>query len=777
MKYLFVLIAFFYYNMSTAQQEFDSITTTQNLIYPYHEIYSTPYSPQMTLFPLHGTITWEGTANTIGVVGQNILYYQPDTDFIGMDSLEIGYWKSSNFGPVFTKRLLYISVVPACSRTLTLAQNNIIEDDNVYSVPYRPQFTILPNHGTVSWLEGTGTIGVIGDNSFFYEPDLDFLGQDTLEIGYWAENQFGTVFTKCTYFIEVLPASNSVKGNVIFDANVNCLGQGLEEGLENWLIRVVNNEDILYTTTDENGFFTMSLIDGDYTISAISPNQTWGLCENDFDISLVGGTIEIVNFAAQAVALSPFLEVSISTGNLTPCESSFYQVNYCNNGTSTVEDAYIEVRLDPFLEFNSASANFTNLLGDVYTFPLGNLAADSCGSFQIYFTVSCESEEGQSHCTEAQIFPIEYFDWDGPILEVTSRCEGDSVYFFIKNKSTTAMPDASGFIVIEDQVVYLQGDFTLGGGDSLVISQATTGRTFRLETFQPSGFPYTSFPSASIEACYNDDVNEISRGFISQYPEDDFEPFIAIDCRESLPALEPNALMAFPKGYGESHYITRATEIEYVLTFQNTGTDTVQQVILKDFISPDLDLTTIQFGASSHPYQFSVKTPNVIEFTFDDINLSPQSINEMASHGFLTFKISQQAFNPLNTLISNHAAVSFDGAPNLLLNPVFHRVQEKFIRTTKPLPANPKKDRLGFFQSKTHNVYPNPASEFVFIEVFSSKEALKTIDVFDVHGQRVATYLMPNSPFAISTSAFQKGIYFYCIKMEEEEIRGKFVLR
>lgn len=777
MKYTILFFALLCYNISVAQQEIDSLIVFENTITAYDSIYSAPYSPQITQAPQHGTISWQGSTNQLGVVGQNKLFYKPDVNFVGADTLEIGYWKQSSFGPIFTKRLLFLDIVSPHISCFTIFQNEVLEYTAIYSEPYSPQITIFPSHGTASWLGSTNSVGVVGENILFYTPYTDLLGMDTLEIGYWKHSNFGPVFTKRLVCVEVISLRNTVKGSIFFDSNNNCQLDASEEDVQGWLLKVSNGEHDFYTRSNKKGLFELSLEDGDYIIEVILPNRNWAVCENNVELSLYDGIVEVTHFAAQATQLSPFLEVDISTSVLEACQANFYQISYCNKGTSIVEDAYIEVQLDPLLEFSGASIDFSHLLGNFYTFPLGNLDPDSCGDFQIYFTVSCESEAGQSHCSEAQIFPRQYFDWEGPIIEVNSQCEGDSVSFSIKNISEIDMPQVSNFIVIEDQVVYLQDNFILNSGDSLIIKHEANGQMIRLEAHQLNGFPYASFPSASIEGCSNDDDDYISRGVLQQYPEDDYEPFKSMDCRETMIAPLSHALLTFPTGYGDEHLITSTTELEYVLIFQNTSTDTVTQVLIKDFISPHLDLTTLQFGASSHPYHFAVTASNILEFSFDDILLPPQSTHEMASCGFLKFRISQQAFNPVNTVIRNHAAVSFDGESETSLKPVFHTVKEKFIRLPKRNPIAPPKMKPSAMVSKAWSVYPNPVLDKVFFDIPQETEAMKTIELFDMQGRLVANYEMSNTPFAVSLAHLKEGIYFYKINIDGEVVWDKLVVQ
>ena len=71
---------------------------------------------------------------------------------------------------------------------------------------------------------------------------------------------------------------------------------------------------------------------------------------------------------------------------------------------------------------------------------------------------------------------------------------------------------------------------------------------------------------------------------------------------------------AFPLGFGDENYIYRGQDIEYLIRFQNTGTDTAFFVTIRDTLSDFLDITTVRPGASSHNYNFTVSEEGVYKF-------------------------------------------------------------------------------------------------------------------------------------------------------------------
>jgi uncharacterized repeat protein (TIGR01451 family) len=106
--------------------------------------------------------------------------------------------------------------------------------------------------------------------------------------------------------------------------------------------------------------------------------------------------------------------------------------------------------------------------------------------------------------------------------------------------------------------------------------------------------------------------------------------------------------------------VSSAEYINYIIRFQNTGTDTAFTVVVRDTISAKLNLGSLQVIESSHPYQYQGGSPNWVSWTFPDINLPDSNRNEPASHGFITYRIK-----PVTTLIEgdtilNNAGIYFD---------------------------------------------------------------------------------------------------------------------
>lgn len=71
---------------------------------------------------------------------------------------------------------------------------------------------------------------------------------------------------------------------------------------------------------------------------------------------------------------------------------------------------------------------------------------------------------GQTHCITAFSCPDELCinsqNWSGANIEVEALCEGDSVHLSVKNPGT-GNSQPLGFVVVEDDVVLMQGEENL----------------------------------------------------------------------------------------------------------------------------------------------------------------------------------------------------------------------------------------------------------------------------------------------------------------------------
>jgi uncharacterized repeat protein (TIGR01451 family) len=139
-------------------------------------------------------------------------------------------------------------------------------------------------------------------------------------------------------------------------------------------------------------------------------------------------------------------------------------------------------------------------------------------------------------------------------------------------------------------------------------------------------------------------------------------------------SFDPNDKLVTPEGVGPDNLISRDDVLTYQIRFQNTGTDTAFTVVVRDALDADLDLSTVEVGASSHPFSFTIVEPRELVWTFNNIQLPDSNVNEPASHGFLKFTVKPNSSVQTGMVISNTASIFFDFNEPVVTNTVVNEI-------------------------------------------------------------------------------------------------------
>lgn len=553
-----------------------------------------------------------------------------------------------------------------------------------------------------------------------------------------------------------------IDGTVAEDQNTNCQLNSGEMPLKNWLIHSEGLYGNFYGKTNANGTYSMGVPPGTYVVELLKPNNYWDPCAATVPgvvTNLLGHTA--VNFPVQVETECPFMRVDLSALFLRRCYPNTYTVQYCNEGTVVAEDARVEVTFDSFLQVQSSSLPWTVVNGQTYTFPLGDVSPNDCGSFTITALLSCDADTGQTHCSTAKIFPDTICGsidslWSGAELEVRGNCDGDNVIFTITNTGED-MTAPEQYIVIEDIMIQMTGgNILLNKNQSETVTVPANGSTWRLELPQVDHHPWGGLVTAAVEGCGLNSTGAYSQGFVTQFPNGDDSPGVDEDCQANISSFDPNDKQGFPFGVREEHYIPKGQDITYKIRFQNTGTDTAFNIMVLDTLSAMLDRSSFRPGASSHPYTYNVLGSGIVQFLFQDILLPDSNKNEAASHGFVQFSIRPRTDLPNNSVIENEAAIYFDFNAPVITNRTWHTVGEKFLNTSTV-----------FFQPGLDlDVYPNPASTSATLFLKSARPLEGRLYLSDMQGRIVQEQAFQTNVFDIHTAGLPPGLYFFRLKSE-----------
>ncbi len=553
-----------------------------------------------------------------------------------------------------------------------------------------------------------------------------------------------------------------IVGHVYFDENMNCSYDSTELQLSGWQVELDGGQ-IYSTNTD--GRYVFYVPQGIHTLRLIPPNELWEGCEDSFTVD-VGESIFTQHLGSTATIACAQLEVDVETPFLRRCFDNFYTINYQNTGTIPSENAYIEVELDPYLTYVSSSITPTQIDGNLLRFDVAVLPYES-KSFKIRAYLDCENTIlGQTHCTEAIIYPHEPCGtppplWSGANIELDAECQEDSLVFYIWNNGTGDMLENSVYVIIEDDVIMrTETAFQLPAGKALTVRVPANGSTYRLEADQVEYHPYPGTRSIAIEGCSTNDLGEISTGYVLQFPAGVDVPYQDLDCRENIGSYDPNDKQGFPKGYGDMHYIDEITPLDYLIRFQNTGTDTAFNIVVRDTLTSYLNASSLRIKSYSHPMRYTIED-QVVSFYFDNILLPDSTTNEAESHGFVRFNIQQNFDNQVGTSIENNAAIYFDFNEPIITNTTIHRIGRDFVSVYTSLDPIITQDPL--------NVYPNPFTTKTNFEL-PEEIGIQNLHLFiyDINGQIVYQTNFKERQLEWYTTNLAKGIYFFEIRKQQQ---------
>lgn len=593
-----------------------------------------------------------------------------------------------------------------------------------------------------------------------------------------ADNQGGNGGSGRIIITSVKPG---IGGFIFKDLNGNCIHEN-EAGLGG--VKVIVNPGNYVTETDNLGYWAINdLSVGTYSFQIDTTRYPLIPC-------ITNGTINLNNVndfvSSQDIGIynfnCPFLDVSIYAPTLRRCFSNQnIYVRACNNlpSSEVFFGSYVDVALNQLITVNSASLNYTNLGNNVYRFQTGNLNPGQCVNFSISTSVSCNAFNGQTLCMEATLYPIETcaFDtipsdplivsggasgtlnglpqpcllpWDQSSLSVNGWCANDSIFFTITNNAASGTGDMECFSPIwitVDGVVTYTDSVMIQGGQSITLSFPGDGQTWILNAEQHPLHPGNSHPIAYVEAC-GDTINW-TPGIVNNFPQDDADPIVDEYCGVVTGSFDPNDKTGYPIGQTEQFYIQPNQQMQYVIRFQNTGTDTAFTVVIRDTLETDLNIFTVTPGVSSHNYEFRMYGPRVLEWTFNNILLPDSTTNSEASNGFVTFHVEQVNDLAPGTEITNDADIYFDFNDPITTNTTMHRIFEGFVSVLSV-------EEL-INEGKTLLVYPNPTSNKITIK---GKEILsQNFNVYDQMGREVLNGKLNGISTEVNLSMLHKGIY------------------
>jgi len=206
--------------------------------------------------------------------------------------------------------------------------------------------------------------------------------------------------------------------------------------------------------------------------------------------------------------------------------------------------------------------------------------------------------------------------------------------------------------------------------------------------------------------------------------------------------------------------------LEYTVRFQNTGTAPAVNVVIKDSLDIDWDLSTFEMIGATHPFSMTL-TNEVMIWTFANILLPDSSTDAMGSQGSLHYRITPKADLILGDQLTNRADIYFDYNEPVLTNVTV---------TTVAL-------RTGIAESTANgglSIYPSPSTGIITLRAIDAEFSNARFTVVDGMGREVFTTNISGPigvagrPIDLNTLAI--GSYVARLQSEGRDVRTRFVI-
>jgi uncharacterized repeat protein (TIGR01451 family) len=196
--------------------------------------------------------------------------------------------------------------------------------------------------------------------------------------------------------------------------------------------------------------------------------------------------------------------------------------------------------------------------------------------------------------------------------------------------------------------------------------------------------------------------------------------------------------------------------LTYRIRFQNTGTAPAQDVYIMDTLSANLNWSTMQIVGFSHPMELINYGDGIIKFNFPDIWLPDSTANEPESHGYVLYRIQENANNGLGTTIENTAHIFFDWNEAIVTNTTYN--------------INDVSSSINELNTNLV-LYPNPTQNVLNV---SSSDAVTSISIVDLTG-KIVQQTLGSDIKEIDLSGLVPGVYLVHIQLNGQFITQRIV--
>lgn len=128
----------------------------------------------------------------------------------------------------------------------------------------------------------------------------------------------------------------------------------------------------------------------------------------------------------------------------------------------------------------------------------------------------------------------------------------------------------------------------------------------------------------------------------------------------ALPLAAQNDLQVIGSAYFTTTEVAAGAEVIFLVRFENNGTDTVQNLVIRDTLDPRFDASTLRVIDASHGYQL-LRDQGFVRWYFNGIRL-PNADPDFSdnSTGYIMYAVRLHDFLNSSQVIQNTVCISFD---------------------------------------------------------------------------------------------------------------------
>ncbi|WP_460218199.1 DUF7619 domain-containing protein [Psychroserpens sp. MEBiC05023] len=199
--------------------------------------------------------------------------------------------------------------------------------------------------------------------------------------------------------------------------------------------------------------------------------------------------------------------------------------------------------------------------------------------------------------------------------------------------------------------------------------------------------------------------------------------------------------------------------VHYMIRFENTGTASAINVVVKDEIDTSkYDMSSLVPLNASHEFVTRIFNNNTVEFIFENINLPFDDAN---NDGYVLFKIKTLPSLQSGDTFSNDAEIYFDFNLPIVTN-------DELTMIAETLDVNEHKGE-NFI-----SMYPNPVTNSVLIESYSS---LESVVIYDLNGRQIfkEDFVENKESVTLDMSDLSAGLYLIELKTSSSIINKRIL--